>query len=351
MQETGLLEHSKLLRLLLFLTICMCIFNNPISAQNYPDPKVNSMIWSGIGSLLQQDYDSSFETFRTLTSRYPGLPLGYIYMSAVRIAEAADYEEPFDEQFIESNLEKSEQLSRKLINQDKNNAWNYYYLAISKGYLAYFKALKESYVSAFSEGLSSISSFEKCLAIDSSFYDAYIALGAYKYWKSEKTEYLHWLPFVSDERDYGIKLLNHAVRHKTYNHYLALNSLLWIYVNKKQPSRAVSIARRGLKDYPGSRFFRWGLARALQDIDKRKAISEYYVLLQSVNSLPRNNHYNQIVIMHKIAQLYRDLGQRDEALDLCNQIIQTKNLKPYVVKKLEDRMDRVYKLRKELSGR
>lgn len=345
MQVTGLSERYKIS--VLVVAVFIAFFSQTVRASSHPDANVHMQLNSGLHSLLSQDYDQALSKFRTLSQKYPQNPLGYIYMAAVKIAEAADYEEPFEEQFIESNLDKAEVLSKRMVKENPADPWAHYFLAITYGYSAYLKALKENYVSAFSQGMSSISSFEKCLEKDSSFYDAYIALGAYKYWKSEKAD---WLPFVSDERSKGIKLLIEACRHKTYNHYLALNSLIWIYINRKQPQKAAEIAKRGLNDYPQSRFFRWGLARAYQDFDKWKAIYEYKELLSSVVNAQRNNRYNEIVLKHKIAMLYHEVGHDDEALKLCNEILQIKGLKDYVSDKLDGRIDRVRDLKKELSG-
>jgi tetratricopeptide (TPR) repeat protein len=195
---------------------------------------------------------------------------------------------------------------------------------------------------------SCISGFEKCLDVDRSFYEAYSALGAYKYWRSRKTEYLNWLPFVDDEKKPGIKFLEIAIKKSHYNYYLAVYSLQWIYIDMKEYNKAVKLSERALKDFPQSRFFKWGYARALQDIDLRKAVSVYYDILNSYPST--GNHYNEIFLKHLIAQCYDRMGEKGKALALCNEILSVNGLSSFVKEKLGDRLDRVRKLKAELTS-
>ena len=76
-----------------------------------------------------------------------------------------------------------------------------------------------------------------------------------------------------------------------------------------------------LEDYENSRYFKWGLARAYQDVNKAKAITTYYELLKSIESIPNQNQYNEIVLRHKIAMLYDEIGEYDKSLKLCNEIL------------------------------
>ena len=104
---------------------------------------------------------------------------------------------------------------------------------MTEGYIAYYDALRESWLQAFSTGLSSVSAFENCLEIDKNFYEAMIAIGSYKFWKSKKMEFISWLPFIDDEKELGINYLQNAVKYSGYNSHLAIHSLVWIYIEQK----------------------------------------------------------------------------------------------------------------------
>lgn len=126
-----------------------------------------------------------------------------------------------------------QKISERLLKSDPHYIWNHYFLALTEGYIAYYDALRESWLQAFSTGLSSVSGFEDCLEIDENFYESLIAIGSFKFWKSNKTEFINWLPFIDDEKELGIKYLQKAIKSSGYNSHLAIHSLIWIYIDQK----------------------------------------------------------------------------------------------------------------------
>ena len=344
MQETELLGHSKYI---FFFLICSPVF---LQAQVFPDSKVDSLLRDGIENIINQKYDFSKKDFIILDKDFPKLPVGKIYIAAVEIAKSYDLAIPFKTDLINKNLDEAKEMSEALIDSEEDNIWNNYFLALADGYKAYFDALTGDWLSAFGIGVTSVHLFEHCLKVDSTFYEALIATGTYKYWKSSKMEFLNWLPFVSDEREEGIKLLEEAVNNSSYNSYLAINSLIWIYIDRHEFIKAIGIAESALVRYPNSRFFKYGLARAYEDVDKQKAIQIYYEILNSFTDSEKLNRCNEIILKHIIAQQYYRLGDNKSALALCNEILSIKNLTDYELDKLGDRLDRVKSLKRELSN-
>jgi tetratricopeptide (TPR) repeat protein len=330
-----------------FLIICSSVF---LHAQVFPDAKVDSLLKDGIENIINQRYDFAKKDFIILDKNFPKLPVGKIYIAAVEIAKSYDLAIPFKTEFINKNLDEAKEMSEALIDSDEDNIWNNYFLALADGYKAYFDALTGDWLSAFGTGVTSVNLFEHCLKVDSTFYEALIATGTYKYWKSRKMEFLNWIPFVSDEREEGIKLLEKAVNNSSYNSYLAINSLIWIYIDRHEFNKAIKIAQSASLHYPNSRFFKYGLARAYEDVDKQKAIQIYYEILNSFTGEEKLNHCNEIILKHIIAQQYYRLGDNKSALALCNEILNIKNLTDYELDKLGDRLDRVKSLKRELSN-
>jgi tetratricopeptide (TPR) repeat protein len=187
------------------------------------------------------------------------------------------------------------------------------------------------------------------LEIDENFFEAFIALGSYNYWKSAQTKSLLWIPFIPDKRLQGIQFLEKALEGSSYNKYLAAYSLAWIYIDYGESDKAIDLSKKMLKDYNESRYFRWCLARAYQDVDKYKAIEVFKEILESIEKLPFRNQYNDIVIRHKIAMLYYDLGEYKKASNLCNEILDF-NIKSNKIKdRLSDRLNRTKQLRLSLQ--
>jgi len=334
------LAHYRTLIFFFLITSCF--------AQVHPDKNVEKLIRTGVQDIISHKYDIAEENFKLLQTDYPTLPLGDIFIAAVHIAKADDYGEPVENEIIKKHITDAVNKANQLYDNDPDNLWNNYYLALVNGYSAYFEALNNNYISAFANGLSSISYFEKCLKLDSAFYESYLAVGIYKYWKSEKTEYLTWLPFIEDEREEGISKIKYALKHNSYNSYLGINSLLWIYINQKEDSKVVKLAETSLVKYKNCRFFKWVLADAYQRIDKQKAIKIYYELLDFYIKMPGQNHLNEIILEHKIAMLYEETGDNKKALKLCDEILGLNSLNEYAREKLKKRLERVVIMRQRL---
>ena len=335
MQETELLARFSIL-LILFVS-------RFISAQVYPDREIDSLLKAGINNIIVQDYNNAGKEFSELNTAYPKLPLGKIYLAALKIAEAFDYAQPFEREFIEGNLSSAIEQSEELLDENPDSLWYNYFYALSEGYSAYYSALNNDWFEAFSSGMNSIQAFEKCLDIDENFYEAYIAIGTFEYWKSRKTEFLNWMPFYDDDRDMGVQNLQTAGKYASYNSYLAINSLIWIYIDKEDYESAIKLGESVLKQFPNSRYFKLGLSRAYEDVDAEKSINLYYQIL---NSYPSNisNNINKIILKHLVAQQLVKLGKKESAIQICNEILMTKNLTDYEEQKLENRLIRVREL-------
>jgi len=318
-------------------------------AQKIPNHEVDSLLISGIQEILFQNYEKAETIFTDLKITFPENPLGNIYIAASKIAKSVDYEENIDDDYIDSLLSIAKSQTEKLLDKDDENLWYNYYDALIYGYRAYFYSITSNLVAAFADGVLSLHCLQKCLEINNNFNEALIAQGIYKYWKSAQTKSLNWLPFVKDEREEGIKLLENSLTQNSYNFYLAAYSLIWIYIDNNESAKAVALGQKMLNEYPKSRFFRWGLARAYQDISKEKAKEIYGEILNSVQQIKNRNFYNDIVLKHKIAMLDFDLKQYEEAYKLCCEILDF-NIKSIQIKKrLQNRLIRVEELKSKLE--
>lgn len=347
MQVTGFSEpYKKRFVLVIFILSFFVFYSKLCFSQSYPNPQVDSLLTTGINELLNQNYQKAENLFSTLDKNYPKIPLGKIYLAALEISKSFDLKLPYKTDYIDSNLNEALKLSEARYEND-NSTWNKYFVGLSKGYLSYFAAINRNWLSALNQGYDAIKDFDNCLSQDSSFFDCYTAIGTFEYWKSKKTEFLSWLPFLNDESQEGINLLKKAVNHKSYNRYLAIYSLQWIFINEKKYRDVVEISEKALKDYPKSRFFKWALGRAYEEIDHKKAIDVYQEILKSYEK-DTLTAFNNIVLKHLIAQQYEKIGEFEKSFKLCDEILKVKDLGSYHTDYLERRMERVRKLRAEL---
>jgi tetratricopeptide (TPR) repeat protein len=340
-----LVHFSNIIFFLLFLLIP----SDYLNAQTYPDNSVHKILKSGIDFIIDQKYDEAEKVFKRLEQTRKDIPLGKIYLAAVSIARSYDYEIPFDNNYISKNLESAKKISERLLEKDEKNIWNKYFYALTQGYLAYYDALRENWLDAFATGLSSVSAFEDCLGSDKNFYEAKIAIGSYKFWKSSKTEFINWLPFVDDEKDLGINYLKEAVKYSGYNSHLAVHSLIWIYIEQEDYKEAVKLSQDALQLHPDSRIFKWGLARSFENVDIKKSISLYKELLESYPNNLISNRVNEVTLKHIIAQLFNKLNNKIEAIKLCDEILSISGYTEYELEKLQNRLQRVRVLKLDIT--
>ena len=345
------IEHSALFNKKYLLLFLLIIFFSRNYGQVYPDKSVHKILKSGINLIIDQKYEEAEKLFNQLDMTRKDIPFGKIYLAAVHIAKSYDYGEPYDHELIAKYLEAAKKISERLLKNDEKNIWNHYFLALTQGYIAYYEALRESWLDALSIGLNSVSVFEYCLEKDKNFYESLIAIGSYKFWKSKKMEFIDWLPFIDDEKELGIKYLQQAVKHSGYNSHLAIHSLIWIYIEQENFEEAIKVAELALKDHPKSRIFKWGLARSYENIDPAKSALLYKEILNSYPTNLRSNRINEVTLKHLIAQQLNKINKSDEALTICNDILSINGYSKYEFDIVSKRLERVRDLQQELLNK
>ncbi len=342
MQEIEHLAHFKVLIIAIF-------FASFIFPQSHPDSRIDRTIKYGISEIVKQNYRNAEKIFAELDEDYPLIPLGKIYLAATLIAESYDYETPFDDERITYLLTEAKKSSETLLNSNKKDIWYQYYLALITGFQAYYEAIKGNLLKALSVGLNSYNYFDEILEKDSTFQDALIAVGTYKYWKSDKLEFLSWLPFIEDERELGISLLEKSIKNNSYNSHLAIYSLIWILIHEKKIKEAKRLAEFAINEYPQSRIFKLTLARVYEEIDLNKSIQLYSQVLDFYEDLKLENRVKIITLKHIISIQLQKLGKKSQALKICDEILGIDNLTAYELDRLSERLERVKKMKSELE--
>lgn len=319
--------------------------------QKYPDKNVHAMLERGINFLAGARYDSAKAVFSRLEKSYPKNPFGPLYLAAVEIVKGFDWGVPFSNDYILQKIEKAEVIADNNLDADGKNVWNNYAVATVYAYEAYYDFIQEDWFGVFKTGTSALKYFEKCTDIDKKFYEASSAMAIFDYWKSVKTKDLSWLPFVEDNSEQAIKILERNRKYYSYNDFLLANSLAWIYIDKKQYSKALSICDEVLRKAPGNRIIKWTKARALEEIDRKKAIEVYRQILSTFPTSTNYYYFNIVTLKHKMAMNYEKLRMYKEALALCEEILAIKNFNSWDKKKLDERLKRVKTLRDSLKKR
>lgn len=299
MQETASLERSDRSSVRTFLALLILI-HVPVllraGGQQLKDPTLHALIMDGIDLTLNQKYSHADSVFRRVAREFPDHPAGYLYQAAVIQSRAMDYELQIDLPAFDSLLLVGIQKAENLIKEEPKSPWGYYFLGTAYGYDSYARVYRGNWFGGTMKGFSSVSEFKKAIALDSTLCDAYAGIGAFYYWRSRRTEWLSWLPFIGDDRAEGLRLLRKALENGLYNRYTTMSMLVTINIDAEAYETADALARRGLERYPTNRMFLWGSATALHKLEKfPEAAQAYERLLQSILEDRDNNHYNEIV--------------------------------------------------------
>ena len=255
------------------------------------DSSLHTLVVSGIDFILKHEYEHADSVFNIAIIKFPDHPAGYLYRAAVMQSYTMDFDVPIEQHIFDSLLNRGKNAAEKI-----SSPWSEYFLGTADGYDAYERVERGDWFGGARKGVSSASRYEIILEKDSSFYDAYVGIGTYYYWRSRKTEFLQWLPFVKDDRARGIQLLKVGAERSVYNKYAAISALISIYLDAEQYTQAEEWSKRGLQAYSENRIYLWGLATALDRQHRSaEAVAAYSNLLEKIVRGHAPHPYNEIV--------------------------------------------------------
>ena len=281
------------------------------------ESSLHSLVVDGIDFILKQKYDRADSLFRDVTNRYPDHPAGYLYRAAVMQAYNIDFDVSIDQVKFDSLLMMGKSTAEKI-----SLPWSEYFLGTADGYDAYERVERGDWFGGVRKGMSSASKFEEIIEKDSSFYDAYVGIGTYYYWRSRKTEFIRWLPFVKDDRELGIRMLIIGAERSEYNRFAAISALVSIYFDSENYKQAEAWSKRGLNSYPENRIFLWGFATALDRQNRAvEAVSAYSNLLENIARAHSPHPYNEIVCRLNLAKSKVALNDTATVFNHLNKIL------------------------------
>ena len=314
------------------------------------DAGTDSLIQAGIELSIQHDYYRAEGLFQQLIDRFPDHPVGYFFMAATIQSKMMDYESDRWRQDFQHYIQLSIESAKKYrIESQGQDAQILFYHGSALCYLAFFEGRNGDYLKAIRHGLSGISILKKIIEKQPEFYDAYFGIGSYKYWRSQATRYLNWLPLLSDDRQQGIEMVLQAVAKGKHTRYAAINELIWILLDSGRAGEAYTWALKGLENFPRSRFFLWGAAKsAFVRDDFLNAVFYYQQLLNSITNAPFDNYYNEFLCRLKLAQCYARLEKYPQASHQV-EILKSLPLSSPIKGKLKKQQKELARLEKSLS--
>jgi tetratricopeptide (TPR) repeat protein len=286
---------------------------------------IDSLLQQSIARTILQRYDEALAPADSVIALAPDEPIGHLFRAAVLQARMLDYETFEDEKLFLKATSNCRKLAQQRLRKRPQEAWAHFFLGSALGYESFFLGKKRRHVEAFRTGWQCLQHLEAALRHDPSFYDAYLGIGTYKYYRSKFSKNLTWLPFVEDEREEGISMIRQAIAKGCYSRYAAINGLAWILMDESRPEEALALVDSALTRFPNSRFFLWAAAEASRRVGQYdRAIAHYQQILRSLQNERRLSPYLEVVGRTKLARVYAAANQTDEA---CREMARVNEVK------------------------
>lgn len=293
------------LRLALLLTLVCSTYATALTL----DSAYVDQLRRGIAFTMTEQFDSARVVFKRMVDREANDFAARLYLAGVDHAEMLDREEYGGKEKFESDAENAIDLADDALKRSHDSAWAYLTIGNAHAYIASLEAKAGGWWSAMRRGLKAKGAYLDALKVDPNLYDAYLGLGTYHYWKSAKTEFINWFPLVGDRKEDGVRELELAVDSSLFSGDLALNSLVWIHLHRKQPERALTCAERLHARYPNSRLVNWGLAFSNYAASRYHEALDYFgAIITSLESDSTQNYFNLIECRYHRAEIYHLVG-------------------------------------------
>ena len=336
--------------LLTILAIIFFFSSSFLYADETPEEIIDAYIQKGIRATVLQQYQLAISFFDSLRYFLKDDPRPDFYQAAALQSKMMDYENYEDEPEFFRLIQKVISITEKQIEQNPNVAKSYFFKGGAYSYRGYYYAKRKDYARGLRDSITGIKYLEKAVSIDSTLYDAYLAIGTYKYYRGRLTRYVNWLPFVSDQSKEGLEMIHKAIEKGRYSRAAAINGLIWLDIDEKKYTRAIQTALKMLNEYPASRFFLWPLAGAYFKAGYYKKSNDVYRDLQdSYQNEEKNNHYNEMICGYKMMKANENLDKPEEVCEISNQLLAI-SLNDAVRKRLKDKLKEIVEVNKGCSN-
>lgn len=237
------------------------------------------VVW-GQELLFHRKYDEAKELFQTMQKEHPHSAAGFFGEMAtleVRMLEREDFH--LDRE-LEDVARRAEPAISWIMQRYAPTPVELMFCGSLYGLQGFARARQGKWLSAYFLGTKSRQIFRRILERDPTFVDAWFGQGMYLYWRSVFADQLNFLPFISDERQTGIRLVEKVARNGWLAKELARVNLGIIYFEEKRYQDAEKILRDYLQTYPENIVLRMIRGRVfLADKKFDRALEEFRQVL------------------------------------------------------------------------
>jgi hypothetical protein len=175
-----------------------------------------------------------------------------------------------------------------------------------------YEGTKRNYLETFNYGLRGGRMMQALLKKDTTFYDAFLAVGTFEYFWARAGRYLPILKLAGGDANEAIRKLRVAAEKSLFSGPTAENSLAFVFTEEGDYGKARRYADTLLIRYPKSKTFMWNKAGLeFRDKNYAAAAESYQRLFQAYE--PLDNFANMCQCKLFMGKCYNALQDREKA--------------------------------------
>jgi tetratricopeptide (TPR) repeat protein len=279
---------------------------------------------TGIEQIYSINFPEAEKTFKKLNTDYPNHPAGKFFLAMIdwwRILLDPD-DEQYDDSFNQK-LENVIDFCDKILEKDPKNVDALFFKGGSIGFRGRLSVMRESWLSAASDGREALPIVEEAASLDPKNVDVQFGFGLYNYYASvipeENPVVKPLMMFFPDaDKKKGIKQLKNTAENGKWGKYEARYFLMNLYYNyEKEYKTADKYAQSLCDSFPNNPVFeKWRGRIAVKQNDWTLSDS----IFRDVSNKSKNkitgydNFKTKRETAYYIAYSYRYHGQSDSAL-------------------------------------
>jgi len=265
-------------------------------------------------------YETALAIADSLIMENPGEPQGWFVKASILSISSSDFEDELDDKVLYASCDSVLAICERRMNSGNKSASLRFYNGSVLGYLSFHAYRKSNWLKAITLGKKSTRMNTEALELDSTFWDVYIGLGSYHFYRSDKAGILRSIGLVADKREQGVEMLKICSEKGTFSSISAKSQLVRLYISLEKYDDAISMASELLELYPRRRAFLRSMGKAQMILELwSDAIVTYSKLLESIRKEKRNNGYNEISCLNALAIAHFELGEWQIVISLVDE--------------------------------
>ena len=284
-------------------------------------PEIERLFIDGVQLTFRDQMSEALSKFDSISTLEPEDPIGpfckaFVYDLFMDEYRSLKFMDEFDREVIHAI-----ELAEKRVKNGNKAAETHLFVGGVYGIRGVRKAMLGDWWGAYKDARKGIKGVRKSVEIDPEIYDAYFGIGSYDYWKSVRMKMLFWLPFVSDDREKGIKELYLSIEKGKFTPLASRTGLLRVFVEEKRYEDCIKLADELMSDYEPDLHARWFKGYSLIKLERWEEAFELYNEIYSLlTAKDFHGPAGKVECWYYLSLCNYHMGNKQEASNLLDKV-------------------------------